>query len=39
MMHESELLNVVWEGLDDSRPVTSSGVACLVTWISDLLSP
>jgi len=38
ILYLSELLNVIWEVLDDCRPVSSSGAACLVTWTSDTLS-
>jgi len=37
MLYLSELLIVIWEVLDDPRPVSSSGAACLLTWTSDSL--
>jgi len=38
ILYLSELLNVIWEVLNDSRPISSSGAACLVTWTYDTLS-
>ena len=37
VLYLSELVIVIWEILNDPKPVTSSGVAFLVTWISDSL--
>ena len=37
MLYLSEVLNVIWEALDDPGLVSSSGATYLLTWTSDSL--